>query len=357
MTVVRVKGVKRYRVRGHWFAYHRKTGTRIIAEFGTGAFFAELAALERKLTTANALPGSLGLLFSAYRASPRFVDLAPATRHGYSRMMNLVQPINDMSLVELTPQFIAGLRDRVAARHGRRQANYVMAVISVACEFGKEHGIISSNPVKGVRRVGRNREAPKANRPWTENERRIVLTEAPYQLRVAIALAMFTGLRKGDVLSLSKSAIRAGQIWRKTSKTGQEISIPIHPDLAGLLEQAPSHSALTITATTHGTPWTVSGFNSTFIKAIAKLKRQRRIGAGLTFHGLRHTVGTLLIEAGVDLDTVRRWLGQKTLAMAIHYSETADTSKQMRSAMNKLDPLGSKARTKVSNKAKKVSNK
>jgi hypothetical protein len=67
-------------------------------------------------------------------------------------------------------------------------------------------------------------------------------------------------------------------------------------------------------------------------------------------------VGTLLIEAGVNLDTVRRWLGQKTLAMAIHYSDTADTSKQMRGAMNKFDPLGSKTRTKVSNKAKKVSN-
>src|ERR1700687_38256 len=153
MTVVRVKGLKRYRVKGKWFAYHRKTGIRIKAEFGTGAFFAELAALERKLTTAEALPGSLGLLFGAYRASPRFAELAPATRHGYSRMMNLVPPISDMPLVELTPQFIAVLRDHIAAKHGRRQANYVMAVISVACEFGKEHGIISDNPVKGVRRV------------------------------------------------------------------------------------------------------------------------------------------------------------------------------------------------------------
>jgi integrase len=100
----------------------------------------------------------------------------------------------------------------------------------------------------------------------------------------------------------------------------------------------------------------VSGFNSTFIKAIAKLVREEKIGTGLTFHGLRHTCGTLLIEAGVNLDTVRRWLGQKTLAMAIHYSATADTSKQMRGATNKLDPLGNKRRTKVSNNSKKVSN-
>jgi integrase len=74
---------------------------------------------------------------------------------------------------------------------------------------------------------------------------------------------------------------------------------------------APQHEAITIAATTNGTPWTVSGFNSSFIKAIAKLQRAGAVDAGLTFHGLRHTVGTMLIEAGCDIDTVRRWLGQR----------------------------------------------
>jgi integrase len=87
-----------------------------------------------------------------------------------------------------------------------------------------------------------------------------------------------------------------GQIWRRTSKTGQEISIPIHPDLADLLASAPYHDAVTVAATTNGTPWTESNFNSTFIKAIAKLSRGGRVGPGLTFHGLRHTVGTLLLR-------------------------------------------------------------
>jgi hypothetical protein len=50
----------------------------------------------------------------------------------------------------------------------------------------------------------------------------------------------------------------------------------------------------------------------------------------------------LLVEAGFDIDSVRRWLGQKTLAMAIHYTETADTSVRMRGMMKKFDPLGSK---------------
>jgi hypothetical protein len=51
----------------------------------------------------------------------------------------------------------------------------------------------------------------------------------------------------------------------------------------------------------------------------------------------------LLREVTDDLDLIRRWLGQKTLAMAIHYSDTADTSEQMRELVERLDPLGSKA--------------
>jgi integrase len=260
-------------------------------------------------------------------------------------MINLLKPLDAMPLIEITPQFIAGLRDRMAAKHGRRQANYVMAVISVACEHGKEHGIINENPVKGVKRVKRARDAKSANRPWTLDECRTVISSIPQQLRLPVALGMFTGLRKGDVLALTKAAIRDGKIWRKTNKTGQEVSIPVHPDLAHLLATAPRHNAITIAATTKGTPWTGSGFNSSFIKAMAALKRDEKVGDGLTFHGLRHTVGTLLVEAGYDLDTVRRWLGQKTLAMAIHYSETADTSDRMSQVIKKFDPLGSKSRT------------
>ncbi len=124
--------------------------------------------------------------------------------------------------------------DSVAAKHGRRQANYVMAVISVAFEHGKEHGIVSENPVKGVKRVKRARDAKSANRPWSLDECRTVISSLPAQLRLPVALGMFTGLRKGDVLTLTKAAIKDGKLWRKTNKTGQEVSIPVHPDLARL---------------------------------------------------------------------------------------------------------------------------
>ena len=58
MTVVRVKGLKRYCVKGRWYAYHRKTGIRLKSEFGTGDFFTELAEIERKLKNEQTLAGN-----------------------------------------------------------------------------------------------------------------------------------------------------------------------------------------------------------------------------------------------------------------------------------------------------------
>jgi integrase len=345
MTAVRVKGVKRYRSKGRWYYYHRPTGTRLNSEFGTGEFFAELAVLERTVKREKAAPGTLGLLLASYRFSPAFEDLADSTKRGYLKMINVLRPLHEMPLVELTAPFVAGLRDKLASQRGRRTANFVMAVVSVACEYGKEQGIIVQNPVKGIKRVRRERGLPKANRPWTRDECRAALECLPAHLVLPVALAMYTGLRQGDVLSLRKNALRNGHIWRVTGKTGQEVSLPIHPGLAEILQSTSGHDAVTLAATSAGTPWTSDGFRASFNKAMKRLADEGRVGHDLTFHGLRHTVGTLLIEAGVELDIVRRWLGQKTLAMAIHYSEGADTSTQMSGAVMKFDPLGSKKGT------------
>jgi integrase len=129
----------------------------------------------------------------------------------------------------------------------------------------------------------------------------------------------------------------------RTGKTGQEVSIPVHPDLAALLAAAPQQNAVILAAMTNGTPWTESGFNSTFIKAVAKLARDGRIGLGLTFHGLRHTVGTLLVEGGVDIDSVRRWLGQKTLAMATTIPRRPIGRATCRRLSKPSTPLGAKS--------------
>ncbi len=70
MTVVRVRGIKRFRDRhGKWRCYHRKTGQAITAEFGSGEFFQDLARLnELVIKAGEPRPGTLGMLIAEYRA-------------------------------------------------------------------------------------------------------------------------------------------------------------------------------------------------------------------------------------------------------------------------------------------------
>ncbi len=106
--------------------------------------------------------------------------------------------------------------------------------------MGANSAFSTQNPVKGMKRVRRPSGAGDQNRPWSREECRAVINELPPHLALPVALAMFTGLRQGDVLALTKGAIKDGLISRRTGKTGQGVSIPVHPDLADLLANAPS---------------------------------------------------------------------------------------------------------------------
>ena len=87
---------------------------------------------------------------------------------------------------------------------------------------------------------------------------------------------MFSGLRKKDCLTPPKTAIRDGVIYLDTSKTNEEMPIPVHSGLQMILDAAPAHDGLTVAATTRGTPWTESGFNSVWARFKDKLEKIRQ---------------------------------------------------------------------------------
>jgi integrase len=58
---------------------------------------------------------------------------------------------------------------------------------------------------------------------------------------------------------------------------------------------------------------------------------------GLTFHGLRHTVGKNLAEAGCDTRTIAAFLGHKTEDMAKLYAAEEDQRRRTTDGMEKLE--------------------
>jgi integrase len=353
MTVVRIKGFKIFRDRhGHERCYHRKTGIKIdlkTAPLGSAEFMAECARIRALTAVTAAKPGTLGLLIKEYRAHAAFTDLAPRTRSDYQAVFDYLKPIDDTPLVKFDKPLIVRIRDKAAKDKGRKFANDVKARFSGILGWGSERGYVATNMAAGIKDIRRRKDAPDANRPWSDDERDAVLAACPAHIRPAVALMMFTGLGPKDALTLPRSFYRANEIATRRSKTGEPVFWRCPAQLAEILAAAPVHNAITLCANSDGKPWTVSGFRASWRPVRHKLELEGKVGSALTLYGLRHTVAVILREMGYDDRAIADALGQSDPKMALHYAKGADLKKKMRGMVDEFDVELDKRRTKPVN--------
>jgi integrase len=342
MVEIKVRGVKVYSSRGKLYAYHRATGKRIRAPFGTAAFLAEVERLNGA-QPADPRPGTLGALIAAYRRSPEFLELAPRTRSDYQKVFDYLKPLDGDPLIQITSSYVIDVRDAAFQAHKRRFANYVLAVLRLLLKWGSVRDLIETNQAAAVPKLRRPRGTPQANRAWDPDECEAVLAAASGGLKVGIALGMFAGMREGDVIRAQRSIYDGGWLRWSQGKTGALVELPAHPNLAEALNLADGlkdskFASLTLVANQSGRPYTGNGFRVMFFRLIRQLEAEGKVRPGLTFHGLRHTAGRLLADRGADPRTIAALLGHKTLQMAAHYSEGADRKRRAVAAVAKLRP-------------------
>jgi integrase len=156
------------------------------------------------------------------------------------------------------------------------------------------------------------------------------------QLYPFILIGLRTGMRKSEILSIRREHVDlpAHSIYVPHAKAGARVQ-PISPDLATFLADYME----TLPA---GTPWMFPSVGARHGHTVDVRKPFLRavIAAGLDAnqvvrHTLRHTAITHLVQAGVDLPTVKRISGHKTLAMVERYSHQSGT--HIASALEKLD--------------------
>jgi integrase len=331
MTRVRIKGFQIFRDRhGKWRCYHRATRHKIDldkAPVGSAEFLAECAKINAISEAKAALqpkPGTLGSLIAHYFKTDHFGNLANATKRDYRKCADFLEPIEDTPVHAINTPLIAGIHDKAAGKLGWKRGNYVLTLLSQVFEQSIPHGLIDKNYAKGVKWKKRPKDAGYANRPWTDAERTIVLDRAPPHLSAVVALIANTGLDPSDAIKLRRDQIDGDIIWGFRSKTQTEYAIPIGPTLIEAMAAAPDHDALTILANSYGRPWTYDGLQSSWQRLKRSLEKEGVIGSGLTLKGLRHTMATILREAGMDKQAIADLLGQKTTSMAGHYSRNAN---------------------------------
>lgn len=351
-----MRNVKRTTVRGQTYYYHRPTGVRLPEEPGSVAFDSEYARLESitvetPVEIAPATCKTLGALLTAYRGSPAFLDKANATKADYLSAMDWLKPLHDLPLLRIDTPLIARLRDQAFKTRKRWFANHLMRFLSALFNWARPYGYMASNPAAAVPKIRKPRGERVVNRAWTPVEFVAVMEAMPPELRVAVALGAYAGLREGDVIRLTWTAYDGAVIESRQLKTGDPIWVPAHSDLRTLLTEAragrPALAAkliakskpvpLTIVVGQRGEAFTESGFRARFFKVIRRLVADGTVQPGLTFHGLRHTAATMLADAGCDTRDIMSITGHKTEAMVRRYTERADQKRRALSAISRLE--------------------
>lgn len=141
-------------------------------------------------------------------------------------------------------------------------------------------------------------------------------------------LMLFSGLRSAEVLALKVADVDIAQGWaRVAGKGGRERRAPVDAEVAGwvqayLLAERPATEtdALFVAAKgrSRGQPLTPAGLRTVF--------RYHRAKTGVEAahpHALRHSFGTALAEAGVDLAVIQALLGHAHVDSSAGYIHLA----------------------------------
>jgi integrase len=298
---------------------------------------------------------SVGELINSYKNSIEFQSLKPQTKRDYTRVTDWLLRHADTPVACLSAGTIYKLRDQAFADHKWRFANYVVQVIRLVLSWAKGRGILNDNPALGIKLIKRP-DVARANRPWSDGERRAVLETAAIELRLFVAIGMYTGLREADVCALTRQSYNGERISTVASKNGEKISISVHFVLRQILDESSlvlatrltrrarrynlsrsDPAALTVTSRCQ--PWTPAGFRASFFKLVNRLEASGKVNPGLTFHGLRHTLGKLIMEAGGSKEDVGMVLGDRSIAMAHFYSREHEKQARVDVAVQRLEAL------------------
>lgn len=159
-------------------------------------------------------------------------DLAPKTRQGYENSAGRLVPwIGACYLDEVSRRDV---RAWLHARSAPVSANRDLALLRAVYSHAVECGWCEANPASGV---SRRRESPR-RRVATPAELAALSAVATPIWRALLAVAVLTGMRPGELRTLSRAALTQDGIELRRSKTGAESLILWTPALSAAIEPA-----------------------------------------------------------------------------------------------------------------------
>jgi integrase len=290
-------------------------------------------------------PGTVRALAVSYFNSPEFCSLRSSSQAIYRWLIDrFCVQYGDNRIATLRREHIVKL---MAARAEKPvAANNLRKVLRAMMRHAVEIGLREDDPTRNVRAI---RVKSDGFHSWTDDE--IAQFEKRHPTgtpaRLALALLLYTGQRRSDVVRMGPQHIRQGILSVRQQKTGIELAIPVHSALAVLIAETPTYH-LTFLTNQLGRSFTARYFGQWF--------RGQCDMAGLrhcTAHGLRKAAARRLAEAGCTAHEIAAITGHASLKEIERYTKAVDQQKLAASAMEKTRTLSGQLYAGLAKKRKK----
>lgn len=194
------------------------------------------------------------------------------------------------------------------------QATKVMRILSALMNYAMADETIESNPVQVLKQKRINRSIVKRTNYLSQKEARKVLDSlSTHPVEIAIALMIYTGLRKNEALSLRWDDVSGELIKISDTKNHREHLIPVTVQIKAILDTIPRTSSPFLFPSPANKKKTVKDVRPT-------LKRvQDKTGISFRCHDLRRSFATRAAEVGIDYLMIKRLLNHKTNDITAQY--------------------------------------
>ncbi len=340
MSTIKLRYIKSYRdrlgVQRHYFNKRGSARTALPGMPGSREFMAvyqdclnSVPAAPPKPKLVRPAKGSMSELIVRYYASAAFKNLSAITQSTYRNEIKKIEQAHGNKPVELLDR--KGIKLLVAKKaETPGAANKLLRTMRMLMKFAVDEEMRRDDPTAGVKSL---KVAGDGFVAWSEAD--IEKFEAKHPIgskaRLAFALCLYTAQRRGDVIRMGRQHIRGTMISVRQQKTGTYLEVPIHPELAAILEMVPKDN-LTLLLSEAGGPFKAASFGNWF----GDRCREAGLGKGYNAHGLRKAGARRLAEAGCTAHEIMSITGHQTIAEVERYTRSANQKVMAVDGMAKL---------------------
>jgi integrase len=235
------------------------------------------------------------------------------------------------TIQEITPWQIEKYRGKRKEISAPATVNRELSVLKHLFSRAIEWGRLQENPAKKAKFF---KGAAKRVRFLMPDEIQTLILNCEDWLKPIVTVAVHTGMRKGEILSLEWSQVNfeQGIISILDTKNHERRDLPMDETVKATF-QAIEKTVDLVFPDNKGKRMCEVRLHRAFHEALDK--------SGITdfhFHDLRHTFASnLVMQEGVELNDVRELLGHKTMAMTLRYAHLSPKHKTR--VVNLLDSV------------------